>query len=369
MRRPVLALIIILLLPLVLAVNPPSLESQQFSGTVKWNAPTVYTEVVAQVSTNQYRSALKDLSCNAVTCTATYGQAQDNILLVQGSTGATVSFYLGQQLVRTTTYTADTVMVIDLDLTVPVANVSNTTDSTMNGSSTTDQTNTTGCQEEWICGNWAECVNGTKKRPCSDANKCDANVLNINETQQCGQNVSKVVVTCEYNWQCTTWSDCLNNVQTRSCQRTDDCDAKFTAGTATSLIVKPQPEQQKSCVSAPASEPIVAASCTDSIKNQNEVEVDCGGVCPVCAEKATPWYYYALPAGIILVLIIIGIAAVYVLRERAAITLSPALIQQLQSYFQRNMQRGLSKEQVIDNLIKGGWEKKVVKKFLKHSKL
>ena len=386
-----------------------------------------------------YNSTLKDLICNAAVCTATYGKAQDNILSVQGSAGSTITFKVDQQVVRTFTFTPDTVTELNLDLTVPVASQDpvvtnlqspsqgttwiywnwtnpasvthieiwldgmfkqNVTVNYYNATSLSADTNyelqtkaassaglssqgvnhqsstLASCTSVWQqCSNWTTCSNSTQTRACTDTAACNPAASTRNETQACGQNTTITPLSCEYAWQCTIFSDCANNEQSRTCQRTDQCDARFAADEVTTILATPQPALRQSCTTlttSPASAPL--ASCTDGIKNQNEQQADCGGVCPACVELKTDeepfsWKQYALPAGIILAVIIIGIIMVYILINRHNSSLSPAVSQQLQSYYQRNLQRGLSKDQIMENLLKGGWEKKIVKKFLRSSHL
>ncbi len=98
---------------------------------------------------------------------------------------------------------------------------------------------------------------------------------------------------CVFNWTTGNWSVCIGGIQTRSIRNVgtcpDDCE--------TDVYKKPP-------VTRPCVEP---ASCFDSIKNQDESDVDCGGICvaqnqkckigQLCAGKDTNcWSEYCDPA-------------------------------------------------------------------------
>ncbi|MDD5177716.1 MAG: Ig-like domain-containing protein [Candidatus Nanoarchaeia archaeon] len=87
---------------------------------------------------------------------------------------------------------------------------------------------------------------------------------------------------CAETWVCSDWSSCQNSglyikenyykgFQTRRCSDFKNC------GTA---VYKPKEEQE--CIYVPVE------TCFDSIKNQNEIMADCGGICkpcPTCDDK------------------------------------------------------------------------------------
>ncbi len=72
---------------------------------------------------------------------------------------------------------------------------------------------------------------------------------------------------CAPNWQCGEWSECVNNVQSRTCNDANNC------GT----------EEGKPALSQACTPP---ESCSDGIRNQDEKGIDCGGVC----EKRCPFF-------------------------------------------------------------------------------
>ena len=75
---------------------------------------------------------------------------------------------------------------------------------------------------------------------------------------------------CLENWQCTNPTACINNQQTRTCTDLNDCQ--------NDLEINIKPNEIISCT------PLALPTCFDSIKNQGEEGVDCGGPCAVCAD-------------------------------------------------------------------------------------
>ncbi len=72
---------------------------------------------------------------------------------------------------------------------------------------------------------------------------------------------------CIADWECSEWSGCTKSVQARTCIDNRQC------GT-----LKNKPEVVRSC----------NMLCFDNIFNQNEEDVDCGGVCESCEAKLAP---------------------------------------------------------------------------------
>jgi len=77
---------------------------------------------------------------------------------------------------------------------------------------------------------------------------------------------------CTESWSCGSWTDCINEQKTRTCTDENNC------GTIVS-----KPAETESCTIAP--------TCTDSVQNQDETGVDCGGSCatacvlPACSAE------------------------------------------------------------------------------------
>ncbi|MBI2665296.1 hypothetical protein HYX12_01580, partial [Candidatus Woesearchaeota archaeon] len=346
---------------------PPSLANHQFYGEVIWNdTSATYRQVTATVGLQTASSNIEGVACNATACAGKYGSSQTNILRVQGTAGEIVSFKVDNSYVTNYTYAPDTATNLTLDLRVkyipPAA----------------------ACVADWNCTLWSGCVDGNKTRTCTDIKSCNASLLIKNETLACQMNATvtnktnqpnktdegtnKPRVTCEYQWSCSDWGSCTNNLRTRTCSRTDTCDLKVSTQeiTTADLITKPKPTETETCVS-PAQPPLPPQqptppleTCVDGLKNQNEINVDCGGVCTAC--PSTPWYYWGAPL-IVVVLLALGGGVYYFLQQKAS--LSPQQQQQLYNYVRNNQQRGLSRENIIDNLVRAGWDEKLVKKYVK----
>jgi hypothetical protein len=69
-----------------------------------------------------------------------------------------------------------------------------------------------------------------------------------------------IIEICTPNWQCSDWSECVNETQTRTCEDVNNCGTEDG-----------RPALLQSCT--------LPETCFDEIKNQDEIGVDCGGVC------------------------------------------------------------------------------------------
>lgn len=72
---------------------------------------------------------------------------------------------------------------------------------------------------------------------------------------------------CITDWECSDWNSCIKSVQARSCIDKNKC------GT-----VEDKPKVVQPC----------NMKCFDLLQNQNEKDVDCGGVCESCELKLAP---------------------------------------------------------------------------------
>ena len=366
-------------LTIVFAQNPPSLENHQFYGRVTWNAAEAGPQqVVAKVGTADFSSSLKDAACSAVTnsCSASYGLSPDT-LRVQGKNGDLILFYVDSRLAGNSTYAADQATELNFDVrTLPAAL---TPASNASNASLSNATNATGgCTPNLNCTGWSSCLNNNQTRTCTDKNTCNVNRTNFNETRVC---VPGAIETCEQHWQCTAWSGCVDDERSRTCERDDDCDEKLAAKEIVSIREMLIPSESESCVSvappAPTPLPVVpTATCFDNVKNQNEEKVDCGGVCRACAEekkaeekkKGLPWYLYA-GIGLVVALGILALIYFLVIKSGGGAALAPEKAAQLRGYFQRSIAQGLSKEEIKEKLVRSGWEEKLIKRFLKRENL
>jgi len=86
-----------------------------------------------------------------------------------------------------------------------------------------------------------------------------------------GSSLPIVKASCLQKWTCSVWSKCSDDgKQSRTCTLQEDCSQTTTAPAPV------RPFESQSCAKP------VTASCSDNIKNQNEENVDCGGVCEPC---------------------------------------------------------------------------------------
>jgi len=359
----------VLVLTVLAVAAPPSLSNHQFYGDVFWNGTVLKQQIKAVVNNVEYTSRVEGATCIANNCSGKYGIAQDNILRVQGSNGNLVTFYVDGVKINTYIYAADASTQLTLDfLNIPPEPVA-------------------ACEPDWDNCTFLECVDKLKQRTCIDLNACNATVLTrvdnisciggtttVNNVTNATTNATTItndvtitITNCEYQWQCTGYSSCVSGLKSRTCSRVDTCDLQYTASPATiNVVTKPQPAETESCVvpKEPDSQPpIELPTCSDNIKNQNEEDVDCGGVCPACS-TGIPWMYWGIPL-IVLVLIGLGVGSYLLFTHAGAPPLSPQQQQQLTNYFRAGMARGMAKEQIEGNLIKSGWKSSVVKKYSK----
>jgi hypothetical protein len=106
---------------------------------------------------------------------------------------------------------------------------------------------------------------------------CGDDICGTNETcsscsLDCGRcserGVSTTSTECENEWYCTDWGKCTNGYQTRVCTDINNCDSSTN-----------KPDESRKCEIVTSS---VAPSCTDGIKNGDEIGIDCGGSCEEC---------------------------------------------------------------------------------------
>jgi hypothetical protein len=76
-------------------------------------------------------------------------------------------------------------------------------------------------------------------------------------------------VTCDGTWTCGEWTTCAAETQTRTCESSD----------TTNCVGSSPVTESQSCVVAP--------TCSDTIQNQDETGIDCGGVCTACVVAPT----------------------------------------------------------------------------------
>lgn len=120
------------------------------------------------------------------------------------------------------------------------------------------------CRPDWDCTQYTSCTpQGTKSRTCRDLENCRTTRDKPAETQSCTYTPTQG--TCISSWSCTAWNDCDNGIQSRTCVDIRNCAADRTE------------TNTNSCINM----------CNDNIKNNNEIDVDCGGDCKPCGRYGT----------------------------------------------------------------------------------
>jgi len=89
------------------------------------------------------------------------------------------------------------------------------------------------CISDWNCSEWTQCLNETQNRTCNDLNYCDANNYTITETRACGdcnasQTRSCTIESCAGTQTCTDqniWGSCTKNDSCCgiTCNDSNDC--------------------------------------------------------------------------------------------------------------------------------------------------
>ena len=85
---------------------------------------------------------------------------------------------------------------------------------------------TTTCIENWNCTGWSKCAKQKQTRACIDLNNCGTSLNKPATNQSC----------CIENWKCTPWSKCVDGKRARNCTDSNGC------GTAAD-----KPVETKSC--------------------------------------------------------------------------------------------------------------------------
>ncbi len=73
------------------------------------------------------------------------------------------------------------------------------------------------CLEDWSCTSWSNCTNSQQTRTCSDSNSCGTIKNRPSLSQSC------VVGVCSEDWTCTNWGFCVDNQEIRVCTDLGGC--------------------------------------------------------------------------------------------------------------------------------------------------
>lgn len=79
------------------------------------------------------------------------------------------------------------------------------------------QTNSAACTESWNCTAWSSCINNVQTKTCTDINSCNTTISKPITNQSCNLTI------CYPLWNCTAWSSCADNTQTRGCKDLHYC--------------------------------------------------------------------------------------------------------------------------------------------------
>lgn len=373
MKKLVFVLFVLVLSLAVLADTPPVLDNHQFYGDVFWDESLIApTEVITVAGGASHITSIRGTQCATGVCSGSYGRDPDTILRVQGTAGQQIVFYLNDEQVASVAYEVGKAQELDLLLGLTAADVAATQDSSdAETSDSADLENSGGCRSDWNCTAFSACANGKQSRFCQDENECSDTPARWNRTEErnCGAGVVSDS-SCTYNWVCTLWSACFNSQQTRHCGRQDAC--------GTDGIDPGKPEESKSCgsttpVQTDTPAPVDAkprASCFDAIQNQNELEIDCGGVCPSCktttvVPKEAEQSNLLLIVGVgVLALVVIGLVVFLIIHKKKSAGLSADIEAQLDGIYNGAMEKGVNRAEVTQKLLNRGWDQSVITKYL-----
>ena len=167
---------------------------------------------------------------------------------------------------------------------------------------------------------------------------------------------------CTPDWECSEWHNCIKSVQARECIDTNECGS-----------FEGRPDVVRSC----------NMLCFDKIQNQDEEDVDCGGICESCEAKLAPAKNRILIYTILITLCSIFIIIVYRRGKEEAGTLKEDIsrrvdnfkfklgkvkqgievreaitdprLSQVQDYIRRHIASGYSYPAIRYALIHSGW--------------
>ncbi len=185
---------------------------------------------------------------------------------------------------------------------------------------------------------------------------------------------------CLQSWDCGLWSACLAGIQTRSCVRSDSCDAQLARRAVSSITPIPKPSEQQSCQPEKSAGTVICPKtskrCLD--KNLQQCSNDgtqwitiqscsegCNSVLLVCrtSEEAVqpsrkfPWV--PVIAGGIGLVVVIGMIIIM-----ARVRKKKHRLQPVRDYISTAKARGFSDEAIISKLAAQGWNREQIEKIL-----
>ena len=187
--------------------------------------------------------------------------------------------------------------------------------------------------------------------------------------------------TCLYSWICGLWTDCQNNIQTRTCLREDQCDQRLEQGEIAEVIPTPKPAEQRACTETAQQS---AAICSASTKRCFGLQVqqcsadgqrwetlqtcatscdaftiDCKEAAPISSQTQKPFPSWIFPLiGSVVLLIVIIILLSFILGKKHKY--APA-----KEYIEEARMKGVSDTQIKSRLVDQGWDGQQIEKLLK----
>ncbi|MFH1663380.1 MAG: hypothetical protein ABH986_00970, partial [archaeon] len=79
------------------------------------------------------------------------------------------------------------------------------------------QTTQCSCTENWVCGTWSSCLNGSQSRTCNDTNSCGTILNRPSLTQSCGVCTNNTTQACTTTTGCAGTQTCINNYWSTTC--------------------------------------------------------------------------------------------------------------------------------------------------------
>lgn len=242
------------------------------------------------------------------------------------------------------------------------------------------------CRESWQCASWSGCSGSKQTRACIDINECGTNTGRPAEMQTCSDAAAQSGVSrssqyssagspfyvCNREWKCNDWSACANGIKVRGCEY---IKAPQHASEQACPTESNKPSTTQKC-EAPAKHQEKTGTCFDGLKNQNEINIDCGGVCKACETKTQPKteqkdmqkqktnaMAYIISGSITTLIIAIMMVSFLVIKNKKA--KMPKKLSPLENYVRTNLALGYQKAMIRQKLLEAGWKEELVDNVLK----
>jgi hypothetical protein len=180
----------------------PSKDPMRFEGIVSIDGVTNSSGATILVYVN-----------SSLSKTATVNDLTRYIITAEGKTGQTVTFKINGIAVNevSETFSAYTVKNKNLSMTRSGANEICTF-----GYDWSDN----GCEADLICCSSNTCKSSCSSGSGSDRPRSSSSSYSTNESSSCSYDVN-------YDWDCSAWSECINETQIRNCKKTNNCGTTY----------------------------------------------------------------------------------------------------------------------------------------------